>query len=583
MMQELIQWLDAQNIDYTTIDNEVVEIPNFGKMFLADLSGVESIFKSKDGDVRFNLMENPQELQDEGIFYVAFPFGNNWYYYDLCEEFRFNILKHIGSPKPSKHNNPFVNLGVHTPFELLNASGSIDGLCRKVKWLGHTAVGICDRNTMAATLNLQKECAKAGLKPLFGYTLTMLHNETKVEIKIYALSNKGLHNLLNIQREVMVNSEDGVIEYSRLFLYAEGCAIVFATRSAYWITDNPRHVERMKERFDAVYYQVDGNEYKADRIDREKLAALKHYFDNCYDAVNDSFSVEPILIADSYYIDRDDAKSKIVLNKIATGAAHEQSEEQYFKSVDEHYNTLRPLFSDRWDFDRLFERMCRHTVDIAERADAAFETGKMFMPEYMMRPEEQERYGDRRTMFLRLLDEGLAEKIPETKHQIYRERLDEEVYIIESTDNMDYFLVQWDMVREAKRRGIATGIGRGSAGGSLVSYLLGITSIDPIKYDLIFSRFLVPERCGLSWKDKLTVLAPDIPIQRGVEYIEVEIENTTYRLHPEAKLRIVRDGKEMTITVDKLSCGDDILLDRRDCLWNLKEIANEQLRTSEPL
>ena len=83
MMQELIQWLDAQNIDYTTIDNEVVEIPNFGKMLLADLSGVESIFKSKDGDARFNLMETPQELQDEGIFYVAFPFGNNWYYYDL--------------------------------------------------------------------------------------------------------------------------------------------------------------------------------------------------------------------------------------------------------------------------------------------------------------------------------------------------------------------------------------------------------------------------------------------------------------------------------------------------------------------
>ena len=67
MMQELYEWLDAQNIDYTTIDNEVVEIPNFSKMFLADLSGVESIFKSKDGDVWFNLMENPQDLQDEGI------------------------------------------------------------------------------------------------------------------------------------------------------------------------------------------------------------------------------------------------------------------------------------------------------------------------------------------------------------------------------------------------------------------------------------------------------------------------------------------------------------------------------------
>ena len=103
-------------------------------------------------------------------------------------------------------------------------------------------------------------------------------------------------------------------------------------------------------------------------------------------------------------------------------------------------------------------------------------------------------------MFLRLLDDGLDRKVPEPERERYRERLDEEVYIIESTDNVDYFLVQWDMVREAHRRGIATGIGRGSAGGSLVSYLLGITSIDPLKYDLIFSRFLVPERCGLSWK-----------------------------------------------------------------------------------
>ena len=171
MMQELIQWLDAQNIDYTTIDNEVVEIPNFGKVFLADLSGVESIFKSKDGDVRFNLMGSPQELQDEGIFYVAFSFGNNWYYYDLREEFRFNILKHLGKPKPSKHNIQFVNLGVHTPFELLNASGSIDGLCRKARWLGHTAVGICDRNTMAATLNLQKSVRRRGLNPCLAILL----------------------------------------------------------------------------------------------------------------------------------------------------------------------------------------------------------------------------------------------------------------------------------------------------------------------------------------------------------------------------------------------------------------------------
>ena len=73
-----------------------------------------------------------------------------------------------------------MNLGIHTSYELLNACGSPEDLCRKAKWLGHTAVGICDRNTMAATLNLQKECANTGLKHIFGYSLTMMHEEERV-------------------------------------------------------------------------------------------------------------------------------------------------------------------------------------------------------------------------------------------------------------------------------------------------------------------------------------------------------------------------------------------------------------------
>ncbi len=585
MIQELFAWLDKQGIDYKAADAEVVDIPDFGKLFMADLSGVDSIFRGEGDRLCFNLMENPDVLMEEGIYHVAFPFGRNWYYYDLREEFRFNILKHIGRPKPQRIDVPFVNIGIHTPYELLNAAGSLETWCAKAKWLGHTAIGICDRNTMAATLNLQKECAKAGLKHIFGYSTEVQIIEDTISVKIYALNNKGLHNLLNIQRAVMVDSEDATIGFSRLLHHAGGCVLVFSTISAYWLSTHFKEVERLRGSFDAVYYQVDANEYKADRIDREKLEALKCFFEKCYDVSADSFTVEPILVTDCYYPDRDDARSKIVLNKLATGAAHEQSDEQYFKSVQEHYDTLRPLFSEKWDFDALFGRMCRHTVEIAEKADAAFETGKMYMPEYMMREEEAVKYGDRRAMFLCLLDEGLEAKVPASEHARYRERLEEEVYIIESTDNVDYFLVQWDMVREARRRGIATGIGRGSAGGSLVSYLLGITSIDPIRYDLIFSRFLVPERCGLNWKEELTVLAPDITVNAGERYVEITADDRTYRLFPDARLRIVRDGTEQTIYADELIRGDEILFDRRDLLWNLKDLYNEseELRTPPSL
>ena len=120
----------------------------------------------------------------------------------------------------------------------------------------------------------------------------------------------------------MVNSEEGTIAFSKLLCYAKGCALVLDTLSAYWIVENGRIIEQLKERFDMLFYQVDANEYKADHIDREQLNALKHYFDNCYNAVNASFTVEPILIADCYYIDRDEASSRLVVNKIATGAAH---------------------------------------------------------------------------------------------------------------------------------------------------------------------------------------------------------------------------------------------------------------------
>lgn len=574
-MNELLDWLKRQKIVFEPVDNEVVFLPGFGKLFLADLSGVTSIFRGEEGNLQFNLMENPEVLKEEEIYYIVFPFGRNWYYYDLREEFKLNILKYVGKRQKCGHDIPFVHLGAHTSFELLNSVGTPEQLCRKAAWLGYPALGICDKHTMAGTLGLQEECQKNGMKPIFGYTFDLELDEERVEMKLYSLTQTGLENLLRIQKEIMVDSENNFLPYERLLYYAKGNALAFGKRSALWMVRHRRNVERLKKVFDRVYFQVDANEYKADRIDREVLENLRCYFENFGDAANSFFGVPPILITDSYYPDADDAGSKLVLNKIATGAAHEQSGDQYLKDTDEHYARLRPLFSEKWDFDYLFEVMCGGTVEIAELADARFETGQMFMPEYMMRPEEMERYGERHTMFRKLLDEGLESKVTPSERERYRERLEEEIYIIESTDNVDYFLVQWDMVREAHRRGIVTGIGRGSAGGSLVSYLLGITSIDPMRYDLMFSRFLVPERCGLNWVDEITVVAPDVVLQKGETYVEVTLEGYCYRICRDALLRVKRQEEELTVYADELQVGDEVLFDRRDQLWNLKELRTD--------
>ena len=391
-MEELIDWLNSNKISFIKIDNEVIEIEDFGKMFFTDLSNVHSIFKGKEDDISFNLMETPSVLMEEGINYVVFKFGFNWFYYDLREDFKFNILKYIGKRKVTQIDIPYVNLGVHTPYELLNGSGDLSLWIKKAKFLGHPAIGICDRNTMAATLNLQKECSKAGIKHVFGYSFTLSFYDDKVDMKIYCLSQKGLKNLLRIQKEIMVDSENNTITLSQLLSRGEGNILVFGKLSSYWMKSNLHVINELEDAFDKVFYQVDLSEYKADRIDTEVLHATKYYFDNFYFPEKNLFSIEPILICDNYYPDQDEAKNKIILNKIAEGAAHEQSNDQYFKDIDEHYEMFQSLFDpEKWDIYSLLKRMCKHTIDIANNAEAYFETGKMYMPEYIMLPEEKKK------------------------------------------------------------------------------------------------------------------------------------------------------------------------------------------------
>jgi DNA polymerase-3 subunit alpha len=137
---------------------------------------------------------------------------------------------------------------------------------------------------------------------------------------------------------------------------------------------------------------------------------------------------------------------------------------------------------------------------------------------------------------------------------------------------VDYFLIQWDLVREARRREIATGVGRGSAGGSLVAYLLGITSVDPIKYDLLFSRFLVPERCGLKWTDEITHTGKEMEIEAGAPFVEVRTDEGDIYFNNWAKLHVQRKRERISVYPDELREGDEILFDNRDKLWNLKNI-----------
>ena len=385
-------------------------------------------------------------------------------------------------------------------------------------------------------------------------------------MKVYALTDKGLRNLLRIQKFIMVDSEDHTLTLRQLLDYADGLALVLGKRSGLWLGQNRHVVSMLKEGFCKLYFQVDLSEYKAERIDIEVLRSVACYFEIFTNPVTFSFEIEPILICDCYYLDKDDSRNKIILNKVATGAAHEQSEEQYFKDVDEHFAVLEPLFSDKWDVNALFERMCKATVEIADSAEAAYETDRNFMPRYDMTDEEKQKYGDRHTMFLSLLEEGFERLVPKGEEAVYRKRLEHEIYILESTDNVDYCLVQFDTVNWARTNSILVGCGRGSAGGCLALYLMGITLIDPIKYNLLFERFLLPERAGL-YPAQATRLAGEI---ESAAFVELELENgKKLRLDKDAQLLIKRGEAEIIVYADQLKDGDDLVFNHRDLLFEI--------------
>ena len=570
MSNELLEWLDANKIQYEILDDEVVNVEGLGKMYYEDTNLISSIFRTDlQNNVKFNATENIETLHDEEIFYIVFKFGDNWYYYDTRKEFKFNILKYIGTRKKCEHDQPFVNLGVHTPYELLNGSFSIGDWVKKAKYLGQKAIGICDYNTMAGALVLQKECLSAGISPVFGYSLTFTDGVDKVGAKIYCQTQNGLQNLLRIQKAINVDSTDKIIDLVELLNRGEGNIIVFDKYSSVWLHGIGDKINKFLDSFDDCYYQLDLSEFKAERIDIRVLESTKYYFDNLYD----NGTVPPVLISDCYYLDKDDAKNKIILNKIAEGAAHEQSDDQYFKDLDEHWATFEPLFDkDEWeDIEDIFNYACENTVVIADGAKALFETDRNFMPQYDMTDKEKERWGDRHTMFLGLLKEGFDKLVPEEKKEVYKKRLEHEIYVLEATNNVDYMLVQYDTVNWARENGILVGCGRGSAGGCLVLYLLGITLIDPIKYDLIFERFLLPERAGLYPSD-VTVVGDSI---ESKDYVEVELNNgQTYKIDKDAQLVVKRDGEDKPIVLyaDELQEGDDIQFDNRDVLFTLHEI-----------
>ena len=575
---ELDEWMKLQKLTYKK-RGDLIYINGWGKALVQNMEDRDHIFKTdKDGCTIFNTIEPFEYLKTDEIWYIVFPFGDCWYYIDIRDEkLTFHILKYVGKSPETEVKCGFYPLGIHTGYELLNGSGSLAVWADKAKFLGYKGIGICDKNTFAGSLDLQRECDKRGLKYCFGYSLVIAVGGDMVGAKIYVSSQNGFKNLLRIQKIINVDCEDDkVIEFTELLQYGDGNCIVFDKWTGQWCADHKDIVDEISKAFGGyIYFQVDISEYRADRIDSKMLDSVKSYFDNFYlGDGNYDCDLLPVLIQDMYYVDEDEKKNKIILNKIAYGTSHDVSDMQYMKTLDELFDEFDALFSEKYSED-VFYDMCQSTCDIAESCHASYDMGENYAPKYNLTKDEYLKYGDVHTMFNELLEEGFKELVPKGHEEEYRQRMEYEKYVIESTDNIDYFMITRDEINWAQKHGILTGIGRGSAGGCLILYLLHITNIDPIKWGLIFERFLLPERGGLS-PEHVTKIC-DQRIQSN-EYYTIKLENgKEYSFDKDAQFLVKRGEETISIYADELEEGDDIIFDNKDLVFTLNELNNENI------
>jgi len=476
-MKTLLEYLNSNLINYTekegiiTIDNKTYEL----------------IKANKDNmlfDEKFHLIA--EETKQNAY---VFEFGEKYYHLDKGKEqsVELNELKYLGKAKQELSTKTF--LGVRGGYELLNGSRLYKDWCNKAKFLGTKTLGICEKNTLAGTLKFQLECKKNEIKSILGATYTVWREaeDYRYDIKCYVKNEKGWENLLLINKEVLVTNSKFIKE-TDLFKLTEGLFIVFDPKSIEFDKVFPWDITKEDH-----YYQLDTVEFTDNEHDKWYLENLKKFYHS---------KMKPVSTTDAFYLDKEDYHIKQKLNSIG-GFQEYISKNQYFKNKDDYFFELQELFNED-DFDSLVKTLDEATQNeswIASQCNFEIETGKRHLPKYRMTEEEKRDFKTNEDLFWYLVERGLRKKTDESKYDFYLERIEKEFSVIEKGGVLDYFLITRDIINWAENQGILQGVARGSAGGSLIMYLLGIIKINPLDFDLLFERFINEGRITVSLPD----------------------------------------------------------------------------------
>jgi len=497
-MNDLLKWFvdNDLNVSSSGIKNTII-IGDKKYLVMSNRSKVLK-YSSKNKAAKLNLNSSEVDIFGSGdVDFIIFKMGSRFFYTDCSENVSFNQLRYLGSCS-TKHQFAVPNLGIRGNFELCNGSGSYKDWCAKAKFLGLPAIGICEKNTLAGVLEFQKNCHRYGLKPILGETVSVSSDKDIYEVSLYVSNEEGWRNILRINKEINVTNVDNrVVSEKNLIKNSGGlyCMISSSTplsRDMVSIYKNSNFIE--------TYYQFDLSKYSSPYRDSEILSNIESYYKNY------SNDLGALIVNYSFYLEKEYSHIRHKLNKIYKTFEY-QTEDSYFKTPTEAMSSIKSVFKEDSDYKKFLIKSLTNTIEVEKGCNFTIETSTFKLPEYKMTAEEVEKYSNPELMIRSLIKEGLKKKILDLgnffgkSESDYLDRVESELKVIKKGGFIDYFLILWDICMYADRNGILRGIGRGSAGGSLVAYLLDLTRVNPMQYNLIFERFLNEGRIGGSLPD----------------------------------------------------------------------------------
>lgn len=392
----------------------------------------------------------------------------------------------------------FVHLHIHSEFSLLDGANRIKDLPVRAKELGMKAMAITDHGVMYGVIDFYKACKKEGIKPIIGaevYVASRTRFDKEPQDKRYyhlillAKNNKGYQNLSKlvslgftegyyykprIDLEILEKYHEGIICLSACLAGAVSQAILNGD-----IEKAEEVAKWHKNVFGEDYYlEIQNNGVKEQVMVNQKIIQIAR-----------RLNIPIVATNDAHYLKKEDAYNHEVLLCIQTGKRITDEDRMRFET-DELYVKSPEEMSE---YFKNFPDAIENTVKIAEKCNVEFEFGHTILPNYDV-PEEFSTHYD---YFKKLCYDGIKIRYGENPSQEILDRAEYELKIISQMGYVDYYLIVWDYINYAKSVGIPVGPGRGSGAGSILAYAIGITDIDPMKYSLLFERFLNPERISM--------------------------------------------------------------------------------------